>query len=79
MANNSILGPSESLRGAFDAAAKAKRMVTISLLTGKNVAGVPVGSPTDTFVVVRPSGGDDGSFDVLVMYQAIASLTVYPQ
>jgi hypothetical protein len=52
----------------------------IGLLSGKDVSGVPVLPGHDSYVVPRPSGvSADGTYDVLVMYQAIATLTIHPK
>ncbi len=74
-----FLGVHGSVQKSFETISKAKRMVTVHLMSGKDVTGVPGPHPTDSYVVLRPDGGDDATNDVLVMYHAIATFTVNAQ
>jgi hypothetical protein len=74
-----LLGANGSLESTLKAIKSAHRAVSLSLVTGKDYTGIIVGPPGDTYVVLRPGidpTASDESFDVMVMYSAVATVQV---
>jgi hypothetical protein len=75
-----LLGASGTLQTTFEALKGSKRMVELLLLGGQKERGFVVGTPTSTFVILRPdSSSDVETLDMMVMCSAIQTIRVVPK
>jgi hypothetical protein len=72
----SLLGTSGTLQTTFEALKGSKRMAELLLHGGQKERGFVVGTPTSTYVVLRPELTDVDTHDVMVMCSAIQTIRV---
>ncbi|HEY6477478.1 MAG TPA: hypothetical protein VI456_12935 [Polyangia bacterium] len=72
----SLLGTSGTLQTTFEALKSSKRMAELLLHGGQKERGFVVGSPTPTYVILRPEPSDVDTLDVMVMCSAIQTIRV---
>jgi hypothetical protein len=72
----SLLGASGTLQTTFEALKGSKRMAELLLHGGQKERGFVVGTPTNTYVILRPEQSDVDTHDVMVLCSAIQTIRV---
>jgi hypothetical protein len=72
----SLLGASGTLQTTFEAMKGSKRMAELTLHGGQKERGFVIGSPTSTYVILRPELSDVDTHDVMVLCSAIQTIRV---